>query len=185
MAIRKRLSRTDWADAALKALAEGGIAAVAVEPLAAKLGTTKGSFYWHFANRDALVAATLERWVDVHTEGVIREVDKVAPADRLERLFDTVFSRATENRVELALLADADDPVVAKVLAEVTERRVAFITACLSAMGVTRQHARHRAVLAYTAYIGLIQAQRASGGTLLPVAGRSGYLDFLKRVLAP
>ncbi|TCO55052.1 TetR/AcrR family transcriptional regulator [Actinocrispum wychmicini] len=185
MATRKRLGRTDWTDAALEALAEGGLAAIAVEPIAARLNTTKGSFYWHFANRDALVAATLERWVDVHTEAVIREVGKAPPADRLDRLFATVFSHALENRVDLALLADADDPMVAPVLALVTERRVAFITECLLELGFTKQQARHRAVLAYTAYIGLVHAQRASGGKLLPVAARAGYLDFLKQALTP
>ena len=39
-----------------------GLAAVAVEPLAARLGATKGSFYWHFRNRDAMLEAALQRW---------------------------------------------------------------------------------------------------------------------------
>jgi AcrR family transcriptional regulator len=39
------------------ALARGGVSAVAVEPLAAELGVTKGSFYSYFPHRDALVAA--------------------------------------------------------------------------------------------------------------------------------
>ena len=56
---RKRLTARDWADAALAAIGERGLAGVAVEPLAARLGTTKGSFYWHFANRDALIEAAL------------------------------------------------------------------------------------------------------------------------------
>ena len=55
------LSRERWASEALKAMARGGVAAVAVEPLARALGVTKGSFYWHFKNRDALIAAALER----------------------------------------------------------------------------------------------------------------------------
>src|SRR3546814_18257468 len=43
-----RLSAEDWAQAALDLIAEHGVAAVAVEPLARRLGVTKGSFYWHF-----------------------------------------------------------------------------------------------------------------------------------------
>ena len=64
--------REDWAAAALAAIADGGLAAVAVEPLAARLGTTKGSFYWHFANRDALLAAALALWEETTTTDVAR-----------------------------------------------------------------------------------------------------------------
>ena len=48
---KPRLGREAWEDAALAALGRGGLASVAVEPLAVALGTTKGSFYWHFADR--------------------------------------------------------------------------------------------------------------------------------------
>ena len=48
------LSANDWAEAALSAIAARGIEGVAIEPLARELGVTKGSFYWHFANRNAL-----------------------------------------------------------------------------------------------------------------------------------
>jgi len=57
-----RLSADDWARAALELIAEQGVAAVAVEPLARRLGVTKGSFYWHFRSRDALLQAAIERW---------------------------------------------------------------------------------------------------------------------------
>ena len=56
-----RLSAEDWAQAALDQIAEQGVASVAVEPLARRLGVTKGSFYWHFPSREALLVAALER----------------------------------------------------------------------------------------------------------------------------
>jgi AcrR family transcriptional regulator len=61
-AARRRLSREDWAKAGYQALCSRGLSAVAVEPLARRLGVTKGSFYWHFADRDALLVAVFERW---------------------------------------------------------------------------------------------------------------------------
>ena len=61
-----RLSAQDWARAALKAIAAGGVVAVAVEPLARTLGVTKGSFYAHYRNRDELIAAALVEWVRGH-----------------------------------------------------------------------------------------------------------------------
>ena len=42
------LTPGDWARAALAAIARGSIGAIAVESVAADLGATKGSFYWHF-----------------------------------------------------------------------------------------------------------------------------------------
>ena len=62
MRLVKRLSREDWERAALEAMADAGVAAVAVEPLARRLGVTKGSFYGFFANRDELIEAALSRW---------------------------------------------------------------------------------------------------------------------------
>src|SRR5690242_9998004 len=59
---RSRLSAGDWEQAALDVIAEQGVAAVTVESLARQLGVTKGSFYWHFPTREALLKAALERW---------------------------------------------------------------------------------------------------------------------------
>ena len=59
---RGRLSADDWAEAALDLIAEQGVAAVAVEPLARRLGVTKGSFYWHFADLPTYRSALIEAW---------------------------------------------------------------------------------------------------------------------------
>src|SRR5687768_16979730 len=81
------LSRDDWTEAALDALAGTGLAAVAVDPLARRLGATKGSFYWHFANRDELIDATLERWERRDTTEVIAAIGALAdPRERLVAL---------------------------------------------------------------------------------------------------
>jgi AcrR family transcriptional regulator len=48
--------------AARRALLTGGPDAVRVEPLALALGVTKGSFYWHFVDRSALLDALLSEW---------------------------------------------------------------------------------------------------------------------------
>src|SRR3954453_2205160 len=90
---RESLGPADWAQAALDALAQGGLAAVAVEPLAKALGTTKGSFYWHFADRNGLIAAALARWEQRDTELVIAavEAEEYATA-RLRNLLHLAFA---------------------------------------------------------------------------------------------
>jgi len=48
--------------AARHALLEGGPGAVRVEPLARSLKVSKGSFYWHFKNREELLECLLREW---------------------------------------------------------------------------------------------------------------------------
>ena len=86
-----RLSAADWAQVALDVIAEQGVAAVAVEPLARRLGVTKGSFYWHFPSRDALLQAALERWEEVEQQQVFGSLEEEPdPRERLRRLFQLV-----------------------------------------------------------------------------------------------
>src|SRR6201998_618062 len=99
MAMRKPrpgpLTPGGWARAALAAIARGGIAAVAVESVAADLGATKGSFYWHFQNRDALIQAPLDLWEQSRPESVIEELDQDPdPAARLRKLLEAAFERS-------------------------------------------------------------------------------------------
>ena len=62
---KTRLTREDWANAALRAIAREGLRAVAVEPMAKRLGVTKGSFYWHFKTRADLIQAAVELWEEL------------------------------------------------------------------------------------------------------------------------
>ncbi|QGX99393.1 TetR/AcrR family transcriptional regulator [Roseovarius faecimaris] len=59
---KPRLTQDTWIDAGLDALAEHGPEALKAEPLARRLGTTKGSFYWHFKDVPDFHRALLGRW---------------------------------------------------------------------------------------------------------------------------
>src|SRR6478736_6663899 len=84
-----RLARSDWVTAGLRMLAERGIDAVAVEPLCQRLGVTKGSFYWHFADRAALHAAMLDLWRERGTAEIVERTARVTggPGAQLRFLF--------------------------------------------------------------------------------------------------
>lgn len=159
MAERRRRTRDDWTRAALQALAEGGLAAVAVEPLAARVGATKGSAYWHFPNRDALLLATVERWEREHL-AEMREVltAQTDPVERLRLIFGRVLDECDEDHlIESALLAAADDPIIAPILRRVTDRRVRYLEELFRALGFSVDASRCRAVLAYSVYLGQAQ----------------------------
>jgi AcrR family transcriptional regulator len=180
----RRLTREDWSRAALRAIGTGGLAAVAVEPLAATLGTTKGSFYWHFRSRDALVEAALALWEEEHTDAVIRLVEaRSDPLDRLRTLLTLVTGSTGENSLELAVLATADHPLVAPVLARVTARRIDYTTQLFRGLGFPAAQARERGLLAFTAYLGHAQLVHATPQHVPTGAARRRYLDHVVAAL--
>jgi AcrR family transcriptional regulator len=186
---RTRLSRQDWVDAALQAIAEGGLAAVAVVPLAERLGATKGSFYWHFPSREALIEAALAAWEQTTTSAVIAEIDAASqdPRQQLRLLFKRVTELAARDRIELALLATADHPSVRPVLDRVTRRRIDFAAELFQRLGFPRVGANRRALLAYSTYLGYAQLVHATP-QLLPQTqtARRVYLnDVLAALTSP
>ncbi len=75
MAAPSRTPASAWIEAGLRALAAGGPDAVRIDQLAKSLGTSRGSFYWHFADRDALLTALLDTWERAATDEVIQRVE--------------------------------------------------------------------------------------------------------------
>jgi AcrR family transcriptional regulator len=177
---QRRLTRDDWITAALAAIADGGLAAVAVEPLAARLGATKGSFYWHFENRDALLEAAIRRWEKETTTDVVAEITVAhdPPASQFRRLVAGVIGRAEQDQVGPALLASPNHPAVAAALERVTGARLDLIATVLRRLGFAPAEARRRALLAYSAYLGHGQLAHSTPGVLPTTGtGRRAYLD--------
>lgn len=59
---KTRKTPETWIKAGLKALPKTGPDGLRAETLSRELGTTKGSFYWHFKDVPAFHAAVLEAW---------------------------------------------------------------------------------------------------------------------------
>ncbi|SDI05785.1 DNA-binding transcriptional regulator, AcrR family [Actinokineospora alba] len=160
---KPRLSRADWITAALGALATGGVTAVAVDPIANALGVTRGSFYWHFENRADLLRAALDWWEHEGTTSVIERVEHITdPHERLRTLFFVALSEDPTEGLEPALVAHADDPIVAPVLNRVTARRIDFLTQAYTDAGLPPERARLQAVVTYSAYVGWTELRRAT-----------------------
>jgi AcrR family transcriptional regulator len=171
------LGPTDWVRAALAAVAEGGIANISVERLARSLGATKGSFYWHFKDRSALVAATLDAWAG-QTEAIIARVEESdEPRVRFDRLFSSAFEEWPGDRVELALLAAVDDPVVAAAIDRVMARRLGFLELLFTELD--KDDAADRALLAYTCFLGLLQLRRAVPAVVPSGDRLHGFVEHL------
>jgi AcrR family transcriptional regulator len=158
---RQSLSADDWAAAALECMATGGLEAVAVEPLARSLGVTKGSFYWHFATRDALIAAALQRWEREETDDIIARVgDESDPYERIVRVFKAANASYRSGRLYLALAAASDRADIQAVVQRVSERRMAYLFDCYRALGLSEASARRWSTFAYATFMGNLQIRR-------------------------
>src|SRR5260370_38358941 len=89
--IDDRLGPAEWVKAGLKALAKSGFSALKADTLANRLGVSRGSFYWHFADVAAFHAALLRRWRETALENIIEEIER-APDDPLEALLYRAFA---------------------------------------------------------------------------------------------
>lgn len=187
---RARLRAEDWENAALEVIAEAGVGGVAVESLARRLGVTKGSFYWHFANRNALVSAALSRWesteMDAFVEGPLADdqMDRTARA-RLREILLGALSDYRSHFIFSALFADAHDELVQPVIERVSQRRMDYLARAFEEIGLAPADASHRARLAYTAYVGFLLQSRHFRSARLKEEELSGYLEHVIGTLVP
>jgi AcrR family transcriptional regulator len=178
------LNTADWAEAALQLVAEQGLGALTVDALAARLGVTKGSFYWHFTGRADLLAAALSRWEERATGDTMRALDAVPdPRQRLELMLDAASQPPRARSLYAALAEAAEDPVVRKALNRVASARIAYLEKCYIDLGLTPALAASRAVLAYAAYRGLLQLAHEAPGAL--PSDWSTYPGLVRDALVP
>jgi AcrR family transcriptional regulator len=180
-----RLSAGAWVEAAMEVLVERGAGAIAIEPLAARLGATKGSFYHHFPNREALIRATLDAWERSETGEVLRRLEAIPdPAERIRAVMAAAYADVEGGIRDAALLASAGEPLVGPVVERVTRRRIDYLTARYREAGLPAAAARHRARLIYTAYLGFFSELRALEKAP-PASELSGYIEAMLRTLVP
>jgi AcrR family transcriptional regulator len=139
------LTRDDWIAAAWEMLGESGVEGVRVEPLAKRLGVTKGSFYWHFKGRQDLLDALVDRWFTIWDRQTSPEMETASdPADRIWALFRSVIGRATRGQTVSLRMWSHHDPEIAKRIEERDRQRLAFLTEQLVAIGFAEGEARVR-----------------------------------------
>jgi AcrR family transcriptional regulator len=181
---RKTTPPEAWVEEATRVLATSGPDAVRVESIAASLGVTKGGFYWHFADRGALLERVLDEWEHAFVDDIITQVDGDAtePSARLRRLFELANQFAKTEygpALELAIREWARrDKAVAKRLRRVDSRRIAYLRTLFRELGLPDDEAEARGFLAFTLFVGngLILADH-DGRTRRDVVGHA--LDSL------
>ncbi|MCU0568788.1 MAG: TetR/AcrR family transcriptional regulator [Oculatellaceae cyanobacterium Prado106] len=158
-----KLGRQDWIKTGLAVLAESGVETVRVEPLAKRMNVTKGSFYWHFKDRNDLLEAILAEWVEIDTNRIIEQVNRLDadPKTKLLRLFELAIADdgltpgLADGSIENAIRAWAtSDPKIATTLAQVDRHRLDYTKNLFLEIGFPEAEALVRARLAYYSLVG-------------------------------
>ncbi len=133
---RKQLQRFDWLLKALEIFIEEGIDAVRITRLAEVLKVTRGSFYWHFSNREDLIEALVDYWKNRNTNAIVESVSGVESlSDGIFKFFETCLNTELfDPRLDLAIREwarrapeirqqlDAADHIRVKALADFYQR---------------------------------------------------------------
>ena len=157
MAAPIRTPRSTWIDAGLAALAAGGPNAVRVEALAQSLGVTKGGFYWHFADRRALLDEVLDTWERAGVDEVIERVEGGGgdARARLRRLSSIAGSSGEGLRIDLAVRDwSRRDKRVARRLKRVDNRRMDYLRSLFGAFCADENEVEVRCMVFYSLWIG-------------------------------
>ncbi|MCX6397258.1 MAG: TetR/AcrR family transcriptional regulator [Propionibacteriales bacterium] len=156
-----RLSIDDWTERALALLMDEGVGAIKINRLCRELGVTKGSFYWHFADLDAFLAAIAEKWCAETREALsgLSELHALPPLERIRAMALRLIDDRSWS-VERALREWAkDDAKVAVVIVEADQFVFELVQAALLELGHSAQDARLRAGLLVYAGIGFAHGQ--------------------------
>ncbi|MGB3375141.1 MAG: helix-turn-helix domain-containing protein [Microbacterium sp.] len=178
-------SEDTWLDAAYSRFESEGLSAVRVEAIARDIGATKGSFYWHFGNRQALIDAVMARWEREQTDEIIALADLGgSPEERMTRLYSIVATRVEHRSGEATLYVEAESEGVADAVARVSRRRIGYIADILTELGFARDEAVNRSTIALAAVLGLQQLVAATGDAVLGENGRAITESALRMTLA-
>ena len=148
-----------WIHMAFDVLAEGGIDAVRIDPLAKRLGVTRGSFYWHFVDRAALHQAMLKEWRKRASYQVGSRIDNRTPApdERLKQNLALPNSTPRAKRaaaIELAIRLWAQrDAQAARAVKHIDRVRLTYYANLFGEMEFAPAEARKRAFLFYASLL--------------------------------
>ena len=127
-----------------------------VETLAKALGVTKGGFYWHFADRGALLNEMLDAFEQIGVDDVIERIEGEGgdARARLRRLFALSSGGGKAYKIELAIRDWARrDKAVFRHLRRVDDRRMEYLRSLFRAFCPDEDDVEARSLLTFSLYI--------------------------------
>lgn len=148
------LQPEDWIRAAFARLASEGIEAVRVELLARDLGVSKGSFYWHFQDREELLGRMFDRWEKEEIDWLDETVITPKAAARWARFVHHCTDQQLARRESAMRTWARRDERVAARIAAIEKKRTAHIASVLRAIGFAPAPAESWAEITLLVYLG-------------------------------
>ena len=153
-------SRTQLIDATLRIILEQGIDAVRIEEIVAEVGVTKGSLYWHFEDREALIKAALAEHIRrLNAETIAAVADALVTSsgkdDYFARIAPHIADPFDKDQVRdrwgrLAILVETrNDPDLNAMMKDLQARNLSVFVELMTdaqAAGVLRKDLDPRAV---------------------------------------
>lgn len=173
-----QLSADDWIAHGLQALAKGGFTDLKAEPLAKAMGVSRGSFYWHFADRAAFHDAVLRRWREIAAERIIADVEADSAGEPLRALLRRTFGAKLDLERAVRNWA-AFEPSAQAAVRAIDRRRLDYIEALLGKRGLAPAAAQARAQILYWTFLGF-----ALSGPSLPATRLHVLLDELLQMVS-
>lgn len=151
------MSREEFLRRSLEAVAEKGHAKLRIHELVKQLGVTRGSFYWHFKDRDDFVRALVAYYHQWSTEQVIVEVERVGgdAAQRLKTVMSIVAEQGLGRHDVVMTSWGVQEPIVAKSFEDANRRRIEFIRSLFVQLGFEGQELETR-TLAFVGYMRMV-----------------------------
>ena len=155
-----RGSRELWLGAAYESLVGSGIDAVRIQPLGKRVALSRTSFYWFFADREALLEALLELWREKNTGTLVERASAYAESvtEAVLNVFDCWLDAAIfDSRFEFAVRSWAlQSAGVAAEIERADTARIAALSAMFARFGCSAAAADVRARTIYLTQIGYI-----------------------------
>ena len=153
-----RMTREAWIEAGVAALLEEGIASVKIQVVAKKLGVSRSSFYWFFADLQELHRELLEYWLRKNTSPIIERALRPAPTvtKAVCHIFECWVDPELFNpRLDAAVRSWGQvDAAVREVVDQADGQRVDAVTRMFLRYGYPAQEAFIRARVLYFTQIG-------------------------------
>ncbi len=162
----QRLSKEDWLRTGFFALTDAGPAALKAEPLARRLGSTKGSFYWHFSDVPAFQAALMAEWEARAYQAIVDEMPMAETAVQRLRHLAQLASKGPPPEYGGAGLEPAirawgrENTAVADAIARIDRKRLQYVQRLFDEIGLSNPELTR---LLYGALLGMEELSSHDG----------------------